>query len=267
MRPEGRKKETALKGPNVLGRALLISAAVHFVAVMMVTVTAVPVPSTPEFVDISMVTVDDTWSNPAVDPDPTPAAKAISYAQIGRMTAAPRLELYQNKYQWEDDIGQLISATSEITRYDFMKEESDYEFIFDNLKRGLLSRNGLDTMMVKEVDRPQSGIRLSGGLDGRTILNYAELDRRLQKISASMSQTVRMRIGVDGEGNVRHLLPDGSNKSDPSMAAAARLALSMRFKPDKVDTGTVWGSVEIRPRQRDETKPAGKPDKVTEKPI
>ena len=97
MKAAGGVKEIAGNGPNVLGRALLISAAVHFVAVMLVTVTAVPVSSTTQLVDVVMVNVDETWSNPAVDPDPTPAAKAISFPRIGRMTAAPRLELYQNK--------------------------------------------------------------------------------------------------------------------------------------------------------------------------
>lgn len=263
MRPAGRGKKIAYKGPNVLGRALLISAGLHFAAVMMVTVTAVPVPSTPEFVDISMVTVDDTWSNPAVDPDPTPVVKAISYAEIGRMTAAPRLELYQNKYQWEDDIGRLITATGDITRYDFMKEESDYAFIFDNFKSGLAGRNGFDTMMEQLAYRPQPGIRISGGLDRRPILNSAELESRLRKISASMPGPVRIRIGVDGEGNVRHLLPEGRDSS----VAATRLALSIQFKPDGLDTGTVWGSVEITPQPGGKTNPAEAPETAREEPI
>lgn len=265
MRSAGKGKEVAHNGPNVLGRALLISAAVHFLAVMMVTVTAVPVSSTPRFVDVAMVNVDDTWSNPAVDPDPSTVAKAISFPEIGRMTAAPRLELYQNKYQWEDDIGQLITATADMTRYDFMKEESDYDFIFDSLNRGLLAGNGFDTMMGRQVGRTQPGIRLSGGLDGRPILNYDEIDGRLQKMSGSSA--VRMRIGVDSEGNVRHLLPERRGQNNSSMKAAAKLALSIRFKPDSLDTGTVWGRVEITPDQQDVTKPAEKPDNVADEPI
>ena len=68
-----------------------------------------------------------------------------------------------------------------------------------------------------------------------------------------------MRIGVDGEGNVRHLLPEGRNRSDASMSVAARLALSMHFEPNRLDTGTVWGSVEITPQLIGEAKPAEEP--------
>lgn len=256
-------KKKAHNSKHVMGRMLIISATLHFVAAMLITVTAVPVLSTPELVNLSMVTVDDTWSNPAVDPNPSPVVKSISYPQIRRLTAAPRLELHQHKYQWEDDIGQLINPSIETTQYGFMKEKSDYAFIFDNFKSELASKNKTENIIKPILEYPEPGIRLSGGLHARPILNSTELDSKLNEISDVLLEPVTMMIGVDNDGNVRHILPEGQNYNESSLSAAAKLALNIHFKPNRLGIGIMWGCIEINPKSPVEPKPAEKPDTET----
>jgi len=272
MKTGGTEKKLTSNGSFVMGKALCISTALHFVAALMITVKAVPVPATPDFVDLSMVTLEDVWSDPAVDPDPKPAVKAISYVEIARMTAAPRLLLHHHKYQWEDDIDPLIMAAGEINKYDFMKEQSDYAFVFDNIESRFSGAGGSDTLfdstsLVNMTHRSDPGIRISGRLLERTLLNPAELDSLLEKISASLMRPMRMRIGIDSEGNVRHVLPEGRYYDAVSLSEATKLALSMRFRSDQADTGTLWGNIEITPVRRERLTPAENPDTGTERSL
>ncbi len=244
------KKILPMTEKKVLGRALFFSVFLHLGAALLFSVTAIPEVRAPDFVDLSMIPVKNLWMEHSLSPEPS--MRAISFVEIIRKAAAPRLELYHRTYLWEDDIAPLISPTTNAIRWDFRKEQPDYWFIFDKIRirSDYLTQKTTDELAEIEKSiavRRVPGIHISGPLGARKLLGRRALPDAIKEAAGISAPLFSLRVGVDSDGNVRQAALEKSSGDTVLDEQIRRMVYTWRFEPALVETGITWGVVEIVP--------------------